>query len=461
MNFEFLKSLKRLSNLYIPCKDAEELVVSKPYLSMTASRKSAEALARYIYLNAYKHESESLGFADILTDYTVKEYINNRDVLDALHNIRKNGNSAVHGNDEKTSDQAIESLANLHFAIGEIAKEERLIDSYPQFTSDIEGNAKAELHDFDPVQLAEEMFSENVAKYQADRLMKQYLSYLSPFRIVPGCIEMCEYLELKHRPILNGTIPHIQAYFGYLAMKAIECQYGGKEHDYEIRFNAILTTYGKQNKTTTNIFEFMNGLMNDLPAAERFEISSQYYGPGFGGMVDDETYEPFYYAYEFDKDEERNNVTYKCFKFLYNHGEDSCVQFKNGSWIDIQKRFHQNILDIDFGDEWWCWAMDLNVEFEFEKYPEIVYALKETVRKHVGLRPASARCRKPVGQHEVYEYEASGGCLRRGFRSWLTCYQRSLQTFLRIILDTTALRTKFMHAYHPDTTTRQTLLHKS
>ena len=68
MNFEFLQSLKGLRELYIPCKDAEELVVSKPYLSMIASRKSAETLARFIYLNAYKQASESLGFADILTD---------------------------------------------------------------------------------------------------------------------------------------------------------------------------------------------------------------------------------------------------------------------------------------------------------------------------------------------------------------------------------------------------------
>lgn len=383
MNFEFLQSLKGLKELYIPCKDAEELVVSKPYLSMTASRKSAEALARFIYLNAYKHASGSLGFAEILTDYTVKKYINSRDVLHALHNIRKNGNSAVHGDDEKTFDQAIDSLANLHYAAGEIAKKERLIDSYPRFTPDVKENTAAELHDFDPVQLAEDMFNENIAKYQAEKLMNQLSYFLSPFRFIHGDIEISECLELKHRPTLSGTIPQIQAYFGYLAMKAIKYQYEEKEHDRKVSFNATLTTYGEQNKTTTNLCEFIEGLMNDLPAAERFEISSQYYGPGFGGMVDDEIHEPFYYACEFDKNEECNNVTYKCFEFLYNHGEGGCMKFENGSWVDLEKQYRQDVLDMDFGSEWWCWNMDLNVEFDFKKYPDIARALQETVRKHV------------------------------------------------------------------------------
>ena len=383
MNFEFLQSLKGLRELYIPCKDAEELVVSKPYLSMIASRKSAETLARFIYLNAYKQASESLGFADILTDDRVKGYINNRDVLNALHNIRKNGNSAVHGDVAKTSNEAINSLAYLHYAAGEIAKKERLIDSYPPFIPDLKENTMAELHDFDPVRLANDMFSENIARYQAEKLMSQFSDFLSPIYFIPGDIEISEYLELKQKPILSGTIPALQASFSYLAMRAINYQYEEKEHDRMISFNATLTTYGEEIKTTTDIFEFMFGLMNDLPAAERFEICSHYNGPGFGGMVDDEIHEPFYYAYEFDKNEERNNVTYKCFEFLYNHGEGGCMKFENGSWVDLRKQYRQDVLDMDFGSEWWCWNMDLNVEFEFSKYPEIVRALKDTVRKYV------------------------------------------------------------------------------
>lgn len=383
MNFEFLKSLKGLRELYVPCKDAEELVISKPYLSMTASRKSAEALTRFIYLNAYKRASESLSFAEILSDYRVKEYINNREVLNALHSVRKSGNNAVHGDDLTTSEQAIDSLANLHYATGEIAKKEKLIESYPQFTHDIKENTAADLHEFDPAQLAKDMFNENIARYQAEKLMSQFSDFLSPFHFNPGDIEINEYLELKHKPLLSGTIPGIQAYFGYLAMKAIKYQYEEKDHDRIISFNATLTTYGEEIKTTTDIFEFMIGLMNDLPAAERFQISSHYKGPAFGGMVDNEIREPFCDAYEFDKNDERNNITYKCFEFLDSCGEESCVKFENGSWVDIKKRYCQDVLDMDFGDKWWCYFMDMNVEFDFEKYPEITCSLKDAVREYI------------------------------------------------------------------------------
>jgi len=96
MNFEFLEKLNGINNIYKYCKNAEELALSKPDCSMFSARKSGEALARYIYFTAHKVEVENLDFNSLLKDTIVKKYINNREVINAFHYIRKNGNSAVH-----------------------------------------------------------------------------------------------------------------------------------------------------------------------------------------------------------------------------------------------------------------------------------------------------------------------------------------------------------------------------
>ena len=53
MNFEFIKNLEGLNMAYAACENAEELAKSMPDLSMIASRKSAEVIAKFIYLVAH------------------------------------------------------------------------------------------------------------------------------------------------------------------------------------------------------------------------------------------------------------------------------------------------------------------------------------------------------------------------------------------------------------------------
>ena len=113
MNFDFLRELKGLKTVYTSCRDAEELVIAKPYLSMTASRKSAELLAKFIYLAAHADKMEGLTFADILADPKVKSFVHDRDIMDAFHFIRKSGNKAVHGEEEISTDNALAVLQNL------------------------------------------------------------------------------------------------------------------------------------------------------------------------------------------------------------------------------------------------------------------------------------------------------------------------------------------------------------
>ena len=382
MNFEFLQNLKGLSCIYKYCKNAEELALSKPYCSMFASRKSAEALANFIYLSAYKERAHDLSFSDILTDNVVKKYINDRYVLDAFHSIRKKGNSAVHGDDEKTIDQAMELLEDLHYVVGETAKNAKLISSYTHFRPDIEEYPEAEFYDFDAKKLAEDMFSECIAKYRAEKLFDEYIDFRSPFEWVPGDIDLNEYLEFKSKPTLRSTIPQIQSYFGYLAMKAIKYQYEDN-HELKMTCSASLTIFGEEIKTTSTLFDFMESLMRDLPNADRFVIKSSYSGPCIAGLIDDETKVPFSDAWDINTSGKQEDVIYKLFEFYGNSGEDTSKKYENGAWVNLESHFTSDILDRDFGADWWCWNQDLYVEFNVDKYPDILIALREAVKRHI------------------------------------------------------------------------------
>ena len=49
MNFDYLKNLENLNELYGFCKDAESFVLSRPDLSAGQSRKALEYLVKLVY----------------------------------------------------------------------------------------------------------------------------------------------------------------------------------------------------------------------------------------------------------------------------------------------------------------------------------------------------------------------------------------------------------------------------
>lgn len=165
MNFEFLKDLRGIGHIYKNCDNAEKLVMTMPELSVVASRMSAETLAKFIYLAAHSEEEQSMTFADILRDPVFRKFINNRDVMDAFHDIRKSGNRAAHGNEDETTEEAIDVLDDLHYAVGESARILGLIEDYPAFDSKIDAYPEARLADVRNIEAeAQKMFLEYVEK---------------------------------------------------------------------------------------------------------------------------------------------------------------------------------------------------------------------------------------------------------------------------------------------------------
>ena len=49
----------------------------------------------------------------------------------------------------------------------------------------------------------------------------------------------------------------------------------------------------------------------------------------------------------------------------------------------MKNQYTPDIIDRDFGNDWWCWNLDLDIDFDYEEHPEILTALQQTVRKHI------------------------------------------------------------------------------
>lgn len=380
MNFDFMSNLEGINRAYVPCKDAEELAYTKPYLSMTASRKSAELLAKFIYLVAHSNEMEDMPFVEILSDYTTKNYIQSSKVMDAFHYIRKNGNKAVHAVASESAEDAITVLRNLHYVAGEIAKRLGLISSYPDFNDAIDEYPNSEYHEIhDIAKIAREMFCDYIAEYRLSILQAEYAAYCSPFQFINGTITLHEYVEFTNKPEQAKTILELQEYFGYLTMNAIKNRYDPKENQPSLDFHASLTIYGGEEYATKNLFEFMDGITNRLPSACHFVIDSYYEGPNT--KWDNITRIQLQQLMENLLDSE--NFTYKISAFYYNHGEFRNEKIHHGEWVDISKDYTQDIIFSDFGIDWWCWNIDLVVDFDFSKYPDILNQLQDAVRRNI------------------------------------------------------------------------------
>ena len=81
MNFEFLKNLSGFGYVYENCCNAEKLAVTRPVQSVFTSRKSAEVLAKFIYMAAHNQKAGEMKFSDILRDDIFRRYIDSREIM--------------------------------------------------------------------------------------------------------------------------------------------------------------------------------------------------------------------------------------------------------------------------------------------------------------------------------------------------------------------------------------------
>lgn len=132
MNFDYLKTIESLKDLYVFCKDAESFVLSRPDLSAGQSRKGLEYLVKLVYQLRNDSVPQRSSLFELVSSEDFTNFIDDASMLNSLHYIRKVGNIAVH-NDEVSLKEALFSLKQLHIFTGELLIKLDLISSYPLF----------------------------------------------------------------------------------------------------------------------------------------------------------------------------------------------------------------------------------------------------------------------------------------------------------------------------------------
>lgn len=132
MNFDYLQMIPQMNSLYCSCREAERFVVSDPSISASAARRSIEYLVKLVYSSSVTPYIEGLGIYDMLTDPAFTRHIDDQDLINTIHVIRKAGNRAVHEGNLNAS-EAQNILKKLHYVVGEICVFLGLVNSYPDY----------------------------------------------------------------------------------------------------------------------------------------------------------------------------------------------------------------------------------------------------------------------------------------------------------------------------------------
>lgn len=392
MNFEFLKGLRGLQYVYENCSNAEKLAISMPVQSVFTSRKSAELLAKFIYMAAHNQAMQGMTFVDILSDPTVCRVVNSRKVMNAFHHIRKGGNRAVHGDEHESPEEAVSILHDLHYVAGETACILGLIDQYPRFDESIESHPEAHYVDeTDIEEKAQKMFLDYVEKYNAqeesenyyktsvDSLSDEFRAFCSPFEWHINLLYTDEIIEFKSKPVLQKTVKQIQEHFGRFGMQGLRHLRGEVIDERGFDYKAELTLYGEDGYTTTNLMDFMNGLMHDLPNADGFKIVSHYFGPT--PLLGSEILE--YFEETIPKIGEHEQFTYSYHEYLFIDGEDYFAKYENGKWIDLKGLYTPEIINRKSDQLWGASHLYLYLNFDFDAHKDILKTLRTLVRDRI------------------------------------------------------------------------------
>lgn len=136
MNFDFLKPITIISPFYEFCRDAEDFALSKPDFCGASARKAIEYIVRLMYTAAIQTEANQLTVYDMLCTPDFVMYLDDRTLLNAIHLIRRKGNTAVHQGG-LTKEEAMEVVEQLHFVAGEVCIFLGLINDYPAFDASL------------------------------------------------------------------------------------------------------------------------------------------------------------------------------------------------------------------------------------------------------------------------------------------------------------------------------------
>ena len=118
MNFDYLKNIEELQNLYIAVSSDNQ--TDSAYLRCIKYGRCLESLVRYTYAKHFpKYKAASSELIKLLKDKTFKQFLGKAEYYNKLHFTYLAGNNAAfdHDIDKETADLALENLKEVTFQI--------------------------------------------------------------------------------------------------------------------------------------------------------------------------------------------------------------------------------------------------------------------------------------------------------------------------------------------------------
>ena len=135
-NFDYLKDITHLADLYAYCRTAELKQVSDPEKSALNGRKALEWLVRNIYRMKNIEVSDRTSLYTLIDGEPFKQFVGDDKLMMAVHYIRKVGNKAAHST-IPTKSETFFAVMNLYNFTGAVLKKLRVIEDFPPFDREL------------------------------------------------------------------------------------------------------------------------------------------------------------------------------------------------------------------------------------------------------------------------------------------------------------------------------------
>lgn len=135
-NFDYLKGIDALKDLYRFCSAAEEMQTTNYEMSALNGRKGLEWIVKAIYKLKHIEISDRDSLYELMTADPFTEFIADDRLMMAAHYIRKVGNRSAHSSSVKGS-EAFFCLLNLYNLVGGVLLKLRVLKTLAPFNKDL------------------------------------------------------------------------------------------------------------------------------------------------------------------------------------------------------------------------------------------------------------------------------------------------------------------------------------
>lgn len=132
LNFDYLKDIPELATLHRYCDAAERHQIDEPEISAINARRALEWMARAIFRMKGAEIGERTSLYQIVDSDLFRDFIDDEQLMMAVHYIRKAGNAAAHDN-HVTKRESFFSLLNLYNFIGGVLLKLRVLSTLKPF----------------------------------------------------------------------------------------------------------------------------------------------------------------------------------------------------------------------------------------------------------------------------------------------------------------------------------------